>query len=854
MKKRGGGGTLQTNIKQENLQKNWYKKPLPMADWARKYAEYRATKKIEPYWVLYESHAGAGMVCNPYALFKAFQARPDFKNYRHIWVLRDYDEMVRLSHEYEDDDNVYFVMYRSTGYASFTARAKYLINNTTFPPAFSKREGQLYLNTWHSITVKSLGFDTPDGNRIIGNMLRNFLMSDYIVSPNEFTTEIYNNSFRLRDIYRGKYIEHGFPRNDLVINTDREEILEKLARTGVQVDGNKKIILYAPTWFGAQSQKPVIDMEKYDRLFAYLTQHIDMEKYELLMKPHHVVYRNLSQEEKDSNRYISYVIDANELLAAADILITDYSSIYFDYLIKDKPILFYMPDYEEYQKTRGIYFKLEELPGPSVFDLPDLADCINNIDQVDEQTAEKRRKTKDWACKYDDGAASARILNLFMDENTSDCRLLEAEKTGKKTILFYMGRMAVNGATAAGLALLNAIDYDRYDVSVFVLGLKGIDENRNFDRIPKEVRVILRTGGPHFAPGEKSVYDHTLVRGMVVYDNEKELQRYLMEREYTRSFGSAIWDYYIDFYGYGPLFSCLTMLGAENANAKRFIWQHSDVFEDFSNDEKRELNNTKIALEALRAIYDRADKVVAATKAVCEINKRNFATAATAHKFTYCTNLLDGERIEKCLQERPLFQMENWLAFVKDGEEEQMIKNMHMVPIPKQSAKFVTMGRLMPEKNHVNLIKAMKMLIDEGVDAVLYIVGDGHMRQELSDLITELGISDRILLTGVLHNPFMLLKRCDCFVFPSIYEAQGLVVLEARVVGLPIIVSNYGAVESVLLDDQQFLLKGTDEFAIYEGLKAYINGKVPSGYAFSVAEYNEMGKKEFARLLDDSGA
>ena len=124
----------------------------------------------------------------------------------------------------------------------------------------------------------------------------------------------------------------------------------------------------------------------------------------------------------------------------------------------------------------------------------------------------------------------------------------------------------------------------------------------------------------------------------------------------------------------------------------------------------------------------------------------------------------------------------------------------------KKYVRFVTMGRCMPEKNHRNLILAVNRLLGEGVLCKLYIIGDGQERKELESLIEELGIQGQVLITGFVTNPFVILKECDCFVFPSFYEAQGLAVLEARLVGLPIIVSNYPAVESVLLEDKQFLL------------------------------------------------
>ena len=160
------------------------------------------------------------------------------------------------------------------------------------------------------------------------------------------------------------------------------------------------------------------------------------------------------------------------------------------------------------------------------------------------------------------------------------------------------------------------------------------------------------------------------------------------------------------------------------------------------------------------------------------------------------------------------------------------------------------MGRCMPEKNQSNIIKALKRLNDEGINAALYIIGDGPLKASLENEAANLGISDKIIITEVMQNPFVLLKLCDCFIFPSYYEAQGLSVLEARMVGLPIIVSNFKAVKSVLIGDKQFLLKGFEAKDIYQGMKAYIDGKIPTDYVFDVDAYNQKGIDEFAKLLD----
>ncbi len=817
--------------------------------WQIRYRYYYKTHSLVDNWVLYEAHGGSGMLCNPLALFKEFQKRDDFNNYLHFWVIRDDDEIDYLREKYKDYPNVYFVKYSSVGYAYFVARCKYLINNTSFNSFFAKRKDQILLNTWHSITVKSLGYDIPDGRLYVKNMLRNLLMADYIVSPNEFMTDIFNNSFKLHEIYQGKFIEEGYPRNDRVVNTPREEIIQELANRGTVIDPNKKVILYAPTWNGNDVSTPKIDIERYLAITSHFENTVDTNKYQLIIKPHQIEYRNMSEEQLESCNFVSYHIDANELLSIVDIVITDYSSIYFDYLVAKKPILFYIPDFEEYSKARGLYFKIDELPGPCAKNFEELCGYINDIESVEKQYQAVRNEVLGWACKYDDGNVSKKVLNVLFDNN-QDYNIKEAVKTGKETILVYPGGLATNGVTSAFLSLLKHIDYDKYDVTVFTFHPKTAEQKRNLNKIPDNVRVFLRISPPMLSPKDSKIYDSALEKGFHIKKENRPALKRLMRREYIRILGGVSFDYIIDFSGYGTYFPLLAILGNKNKKAKKFIWQHSDLLADFSNTEKRELNKTTLDLKSLLSCHRRFDRIVSSTGSICKINKENLSTEKTAHKFTYVTNFLDKERFEKSKQDALSYVERDKLHIINEVRANGMME-LTVIPLKSDCIKFVTMGRYMPEKNHANIITAIKRLNDEGTNAMLYVIGDGPLRRQLEAQVSALGIMDKVIFTGLLENPFALLKQCDCFVFPSYYEAQGLAVLEARIVGLPIIVSNFKAVESVLIDDKQYILDGFEADDIYEGLKAYLDGKIPTDYTFDIDKYNQKALEELNTLLNE---
>jgi len=165
--------------------------------------------------VVYESFAGSGALCNPEAIFQALLSDPDFADLTHIWSVRDRAAADALKAQFRDRRNVRVVRRGGAAYWRALSTAGYLINNATFPPAFGKRTGQTYLNTWHGTPLKRMGFDMPGGALESANTLRNFLNADYLLSANPFMTEVmYEDAYQLRNVYRGTIIEEGYPRID----------------------------------------------------------------------------------------------------------------------------------------------------------------------------------------------------------------------------------------------------------------------------------------------------------------------------------------------------------------------------------------------------------------------------------------------------------------------------------------------------------------------------------------------------------------------------------------------------------------------------------------------------------------
>ncbi len=466
-------------------------KKLPAISLAAKYAEQYRRNDVDKFTIFYSSHQGAGMLCGPYAVFRKMTETKEFDRYDHIWEINDPAEYKQLKKEYGDWTNVWFVKKDTRGYFNALTSAKYIIVNHTLPSYFIKKPEQIYVNTWHGIPLKKMGYDVPDGRFSARSMTRNFLLTDYLISPCRFMTRIYLEGCKLGGIYTGKLIESGYPRNDLLFSTNRDDIIEKLINRGIAVDDKKKIILYAPTWRGPSFDRADKDTALYDEFYDYLYDHIDTEQYQILIKPHPMVYELLSKEEKRRGQYVPQSIDADELLSVTDLLVTDYSSLFFDFLLTDRPIIFYLPDLESYKKYRGVYFGLHECPGPYSGLMEDIAGWINRAGTLRSEFGSAYEKMKTWACEFDDANVTQKVIDAIFHNDESHCRIVK-DQPHKKKMLVAGGNFAPGEHTEKILAWLDGIDYGQTDVTLLI-----DDEGQYTDeisRVNRNVRVLCRCG------------------------------------------------------------------------------------------------------------------------------------------------------------------------------------------------------------------------------------------------------------------------------------------------------------------------------------------------------------------------
>ena len=421
-----------------------------------RYCEYQSEIAVNDKVIFYESMSGARMMDSPYALFKEVLTDPAFSDYHHVWSVRN---PAAIPAEYNDHPRVSFVTRNTDAHIFFLNRAKYLVGNSVQPDYLVRRPEQKFLNTWHGIAYKTLGRD--DNNPLgAAASVYSLLQATHVLTPCEFMTEIQLDRFSMRGVYSGDMAEVGYPRQDLTINLDEET--EQSLRTQLNLDPGKKTVLYAPTWRG-QKGGARFDATHLEGDISALSE-IDAN---VVFLAHHIMLRHIKNV--DFNKIIvpPTNVNTNELLGIADLLITDYSSIFFDYMVTGRPIVHYLYDYEEYESERGLTLQLDELPGTLVYNKDNLKSVVTDLVQGDYAPTPDYLRARDRFCPHDDGYASERTKQWFFDGSGSSVKHVSAR--ARRSVVFWGGRLDKSDKTKRFLDQLKSeATSEAKDVTLFV--------------------------------------------------------------------------------------------------------------------------------------------------------------------------------------------------------------------------------------------------------------------------------------------------------------------------------------------------------------------------------------------------
>jgi CDP-glycerol glycerophosphotransferase len=314
-------------------------------------------------------------------------------------------------------------------YWEVLGRAKYLVNNVNFPDAVVKRPDSVHLQTHHGTPLKRMGLDQmpyPAASRGLDfqALLDRVDKWDYSVSANSHSTRMWQRAYPSRHVS----LDHGYPRNDVYYTAGADRVRAVRERLGIAP--GRRAVLYAPTHRDYETGwTPRLDL-------AALADHLDEET--ILLVRGHYFYEGFASPLTGLRR-TGRIIDVSsydpveDLCLAADALVTDYSSIMFDYANLDRPIVIHADDWETYRTTRGVYFDLvAEAPGPVARSQAELTEILATDAWRDARAAKARDVFRRRFCEYDDGHAAERVVRrvfLGEDERTLPPVVPVAERT-----------------------------------------------------------------------------------------------------------------------------------------------------------------------------------------------------------------------------------------------------------------------------------------------------------------------------------------------------------------------------------------------------------------------------------------
>jgi CDP-glycerol glycerophosphotransferase len=295
---------------------------------------------------------------------------------------------------------------RSEAYHDALATSRLIVTNDYLPPWFRRRAGQVVLQTWHGHPLKLIGRDKAE----VRTVVRQAEQWTHVLSPSPVATPILAGALEVT----GRMLETGYPRTDVLLGSDLASRAAAV-RERIGIPAGKRAVLYMPTYRDQLSLGKARYGLNQDLDLELLRRELSEDHVLLFRKHHYVVGASLT----DSDEFVIDVSgypDATELLLAADVLVTDYSSAMFDWMSTGRPIVYFVPDLEYYRDVlRGFYFDLEAI-GPGRFARTSAAvvDAVREADTATATFSDRYQAFRSTYCSLDDGAASARVVAAML--------------------------------------------------------------------------------------------------------------------------------------------------------------------------------------------------------------------------------------------------------------------------------------------------------------------------------------------------------------------------------------------------------------------------------------------------------
>ncbi|WP_295590775.1 CDP-glycerol glycerophosphotransferase family protein [uncultured Methanobrevibacter sp.] len=413
-------------------------------------------------------------------------------------------------------------------------KAKYVFTDSGIRNKYVKKQGQIFINTWHGTILKLMGIDNSHERLTMGIIQRSLLFSDYLIFPSNYLKERLLKSFMLEDVYPGKILLEGYPRNSVFLDESRS--MEFKSKFGLE---NHEIFIYMPTFKGLVDNRK--DEKQKGEVSEFLKE-IDEslnDNQVLFAKLHPYNTQKIDFDRFTHIRPFPKGFEIYDIVNMADCLITDYSSVFFDFANTRRKIIIFNYDEEEYLSDRGFYFPLSDLPFPKVQTVSDLINEMNlPKDYDDTQFVEK-------FCQYERPDAVEYICDTIFNGMDS-CRF-ESVDNGRPNVLLFAGDFTDNDSVDNMIEYIESINPERYNVFVtFCSWKENIRQNHEsvFNRIPEGVGVLPFANNLFPTIKEKLEYNKLYKGSEECYDDS---MKSFFKRTFDLQFGNLNFEYIVSF-------------------------------------------------------------------------------------------------------------------------------------------------------------------------------------------------------------------------------------------------------------------------------------------------------------------
>lgn len=710
--------------------------------------------------------------------------------------------------------NYNLVNITSRKYFKVLATAKYLFNDTSFLWYFVKKDGQVYFNTWHGTPFKTLGRSIKDDFHLLGNVQRNFLMSDYLLYPSEFMRDVMLDDYMINNIaVNTKVVLGGYPRNEIFF--DKKRALELKKEYNLE---DKQIIAYMPTWRGSFNKLNKTSEEQIEIINNQLKQ-IDKK-----LTKDQIMFVNFHPFLKDKVNITGYKhilpfdkkYETYDFLNMSDILITDYSSVFFDYAVSNKKIILFAYDEKEYFEGRGTYFGFEELPFKKVKNVNDLINEINNKNNVD--TTDFLKKY----CTFENENSSSKIVEFVLNGKDSDLKISNVPNNKKKNVLIYSGNLSKNGITGSLLALLNYVDLTKYNFYITYVASSIVPNKDTLKELDSRIGYISFNNNS-LGTFKESLYLLLFKYHLISYETSEKVLKKYYERKNKINYGNSKFDSAVQYSGYGN--NVIRMF--ESMKCKTSIFVHSDMLQEIKVRKNQNYDVLKNCYNKYDNVFIVSDKLYESTRTIAG-DKANIITL---------NNVINKKSIVKKSMQKLSFD-ENTVCNISIEKLEKILNS--------KSKKIISIGRFSKEKGYDRLIKAYDTL---NTNSYLIIIGGfGPEYEALLQQQAKCNNSEKIIIINSMSNPFTILKKCDVMIISSLYEGLPMVILEAIALNIPVASTDIVTIKNFFNKyDGGYIMENSYD-GICKGLE-YIENNEVKKMNIDIDKYNDDIIKKFYKEL-----